>query len=91
MKLATSNPLPVFLVTVPLHLQVTDILNGTKSLLVITKVTSDVAEPLLYYIYRLKKLKLKRQNAFSYIRVLILYQFLVKCTKLMLHNIIFYG
>jgi hypothetical protein len=54
MKLATFNPLPIFLLTVPLQLLVTDILNVTKSLLVTKKVNNEVAEPLVRYIYRFK-------------------------------------
>ncbi len=54
MKLATFNPLPIFLLTVPLQLLITDILNVTKSLLVTKKVNNEVAEPLVRYIYRFK-------------------------------------
>ncbi len=49
---------PFVIVTVPLQLPVIDILNGTKYLLVTTKVPSYVAEPLHCYFEDQEKLLL---------------------------------
>ncbi len=57
-KLQYFDKVTELLVRVPLQLLVTDILN--KIVTILQNVTSYVAEPLLRYIYHLKKWRLKR-------------------------------